>query len=289
MNTGTLLPTLPAALLAVVTALTAVHAAPAEARAGATDPAAVRPDTLEHARASFAGDVGLGLRLVGRGLTAPLEWSAREWLVIPAAAGVLAVVTTVDDDVEHFAETHQGPVGDGWFGTLEPFGEQYSIALVVGVYGAGWLLDRPVWRRTAVEATASSVVAAGIVTPTLKLVFGRARPRKELGPYEFDPFSGDYSFPSGHTTQAFAVASVIAAESDALVVDLLAYGVAVSVGAARIYHDAHFLSDVLAGAAIGTVVGRGMVRGGRELVGSAEPFVGASDGGLQLGVRLPVR
>lgn len=301
MRTRTLLPTVPGALLAAVMALTAVHGAsvPAAAQAGtgtsaaararAPYPAAARAGTPERGGGSFGDDVELGLRLVGRGLTAPLEWSVREWLAIPAAAGVLALVTTVDDDVEQFAETHQGRVGDAWLGTLEPFGEEYSIGLVVGVYGAGWLLDRPALRRTAVEATASSVVAAGIVTPTLKLIFGRARPRKELGPYEFDPFSGDYSFPSGHTTQAFAVASVIAAESDALVVDLLAYGVAVSVGAARIYHDAHFLSDVLAGAAIGTVVGHGMVRGGRELAGNAEPFVSAAGGGLQLGVRLPIR
>lgn len=234
-------------------------------------------------------DVKLGVRLVGHGLTAPLRWSPEQWLTLPAAAVVLGFVSVADDEVERFAETHQGAFGDGYFGTIEPFGEHYSIALVLGVYVGGLALDRPGWRRTAVEAAASSVVAAGIVTPTLKLVVGRARPREELGPYRFDPFSGDYSFPSGHTTQAFAVASVIAAESESWVVDALAYGVAASVGGARIYHDAHFLTDVLAGAAIGTVVGHTMVRQGRQLRGTVEPFVDRGTGGWSVGLQVPLR
>lgn len=242
-----------------------------------------------HADTTLLADLELGARLVGHGLTAPLRWSTEQWLTLPAAAAVLTVVSVADDEVERFAETHQGTFGDAYFGTLEPFGEHYSIALVLGVYVGGVALDRPGWRRTAVEAAASSVVAAGIVTPTLKLVIGRVRPREELGPYRFDPFSGHYSFPSGHTTQAFAVASVIAAESESWVVDALAYGVATTVAGARIYHDAHFLTDVLAGAAIGTVVGQTMVRQGRELRGTVEPFVGRATGGWRVGLRVPVR
>lgn len=273
------LPTLAAVLaLALGSAVTTVAPAPAAAQTAA-------PDTIGW---SFLDDVELGARLVGRGLTAPLDWTAEQWLTIPAAAAVLAAVTTVDDDVEHFAETHQGRVGDAWFGTLEPFGQEYSIPLVIALYAGGAAFDRPGWRRTAVEAAAASVVAAGIITPTLKVVTGRARPRKEVGQYVFDPFSGSRSFPSGHTTQAFALASVFAAESDSWVVDVLVYGVAASVGGARIYHDAHFLSDVLAGAAIGTAVGHGMVRGGRELRGTG-PFVGAVRDGIDVGVRLPFR
>ena len=76
----------------------------------------------------------------------------------------------------------------------------------------------------------------------------------------FHPFSGsDNSFPSGHATQAFAVASVISAHSDQVWVSVTAYTIAGLVGFSRIYHNAHWTSDVTAGALIGTFVGRGVV------------------------------
>ena len=235
---------------------------------------------------SLIADVRLGAELVLHGVTAPARWTPEQWLTLPTAAATLAVISLVDGDVEGMAQRNQGAVGDAYFGTLEPLGEHYSVLLAAGIYAGGWALDRPAWRRTAVEAAASSVVAAGIVTPTLKLVIGRLRPRDSDDAYTFDPFSGHYSFPSGHTTQAFAVASVIAAESEAWVVDVLAYGLAASVGGARIYHDAHFLTDVLAGAAIGTVVGHAMVREGRERRDGWEPFVAVGPDGAGVGIRL---
>ncbi|HEX6159043.1 MAG TPA: phosphatase PAP2 family protein [Thermoanaerobaculia bacterium] len=70
----------------------------------------------------------------------------------------------------------------------------------------------------------------------------------------------DDSFPSNHATQAFAVATVIARHyEERRWVRWLAYGVATGVGFARIYHDDHHTSDVIAGAAIGTFVGHTVV------------------------------
>ena len=258
------------------------------ALAGPLTPAPATAQLADSTR-SLLGDAELGARLVGHGLTAPARWTVAQWLTIPAAAGVLALVSTVDDDMEHLAETNQGPVGDAWFGALEPFGQEYSIPLVLALYAGGAAFDEPGLRRTAVEAAAASVVAAGIVTPSLKVLFGRTRPREDRGQYEFDPLSGARSLPSGHTTQAFALASVFAAESGSWVVDALVYTVAASVGGARIYHDAHWLSDVLTGAAIGTVVGHTMVRRSHELTGTTRPLIGSGNAGVSLGVRIPVQ
>ena len=56
------------------------------------------------------------------------------------------------------------------------------------------------------------------------------------------------------------MASVIASHySEVGWVQYAAYGTASLVGLSRIYHNAHFTSDVLAGAAIGTLVGTGVV------------------------------
>jgi len=61
-----------------------------------------------------------------------------------------------------------------------------------------------------------------------------------------------FSFPSGHTITAFAVSVALSAFYPELAVGLLFC--AVSIAASRVLLGMHFLSDVLAGAAIGTAV-----------------------------------
>jgi membrane-associated phospholipid phosphatase len=115
-------------------------------------------------------------------------------------------------------------------------------------------------KAIGIDGAAASLVASGIITPTLKWAVGRARPNANLGNHYFTPFSGsNESFPSGEATQAFAVASVIAAHYDDLWIKISSYSIASLVGVARIYQDAHWTSDALAGALIGTAVGTAIV------------------------------
>ena len=71
------------------------------------------------------------------------------------------------------------------------------------------------------------------------------------------------SSPSGHTAEAFAVATSIAMNSDRRWVKGLAYGTAAMVGYARIEHNAHWLSDTVAGAFIGIGVAQSVNRADR--------------------------
>lgn len=76
--------------------------------------------------------------------------------------------------------------------------------------------------------------------------------------YERRPNGADnLSFPSGHTTTAFAFASVVAAEHE-WYWGVASYSLATYVGLSRINDNAHYLHDVVAGAAIGTVFGLGL-------------------------------
>jgi membrane-associated phospholipid phosphatase len=93
--------------------------------------------------------------------------------------------------------------------------------------------------------------------PVLKVAGDRRRPRETDRTFDFR-HSGA-SFPSGHTTEAFALASVIADHYDSGWIKGVSYGSAALVGFARIHHQAHFLSDVAAGALIGTAVGRAVI------------------------------
>src|SRR3990167_9581805 len=73
-------------------------------------------------------------------------------------------------------------------------------------------------------------------------------------PFRFK--SARTSFPSGHTVSAFSLASVFAARSESRAVKVMVYSLASSVALQRVYADKHWASDVLAGAALGTAVGR---------------------------------
>jgi len=194
-------------------------------------------------------------------LAAPAHWSGRNWLLFSVAvAAVEAIGFAAEVPMRRFSQCHQSKAADDFTRIVEPFGQEYSLA-VLGAYGiAGFVFHDAPAKDIVIDGIMTSILAAGIITPVSQRVIGRARPRQGEGADSFHPFNSNYtSFPSGHTTQAFAVASVISAHSDKLWVNISAYTLASFVAYARIYHDAHWLSDVSAGALIGTVVGHGVV------------------------------
>ncbi len=118
-------------------------------------------------------------------------------------------------------------------------------ALVVGL-GALYLSGQKAPARRA----GTSLVNAGLATVALKALFGRERPDESGGSTVFRPLRArDASFPSGHTSAAFAVAHSLARDRPKDRVWL--YGAAALVGVARVRARRHFASDVFAGAALG--------------------------------------
>ena len=182
------------------------------------------------------------------------------------AAGVTAVGFAFDVPMRNKTQAHQTSTLDELTKVVEPFGAGYSWA-VIGAYGVvGFVFHDTESKDIFFDSVIASILASGIITPTLKFVIGRERPNASVSSTSFHPFSGsDNSFPSGHATQAFAVASVISAHSDQVWVSVAAYTVAGLVGFARVYHNAHWTSDVTAGALIGTFVGRGVVALNKKL------------------------
>jgi membrane-associated phospholipid phosphatase len=117
----------------------------------------------------------------------------------------------------------------------------------------------------------------------MKPVFGRERPSDSGGATVFVPFSSNASFPSGHTAEAFTVATVIAMRSDGWIVPAVAYTVASLVAVSRVYQQSHFPSDTLAGAVIGNAVARFVVNRHRPKVpasGAPQVSLVAIPGGL---------
>jgi len=191
-------------------------------------------------------------------IAAPARWEKPEWQNLGLAALAVAGTAAIIDRPLRDAMRRQS--GNSRFmRDVEPFGAEYSLGVLGGFYLAGAMEGNDKAMAVAQDGLAASLIASGMVTPALKYVAGRSRPRENNGITHFRPFSGASSFPSGHTTQAFAVASVISTHYEETWVKCSAYTVAGLVGVARSYHDAHFASDVLAGALIGTLVGQSVV------------------------------
>ncbi|MBI3610961.1 MAG: phosphatase PAP2 family protein [Nitrospirae bacterium] len=198
-------------------------------------------------------------------LSSPLRWDKDDGRTL--ALGTLAVAATavlLDKPVQEGMQRNRNGRTDAVADLFEPFGTYYSAGVLGGFYLAGAAWDDARARSVTRDGIAASLIASGLITPALKITAGRSRPYQDEGAHAFRPFSGNDSFPSGHVTQAFAVASVIAAHYEPLWVDATAYGIASMVGFARIDHDKHFASDVAAGALIGTAVGKAVVRFNRN-------------------------
>jgi len=112
--------------------------------------------------------------------------------------------------------------------------------------------------RAAIAFLACLAVSSAILH-SIKLVCGRRRPRDELEHelYGFRFFHYDSqhdSFPSGHAMTIFCVAIVLAGLFPLLA--WLWFGLALYLALTRAFLNAHFLSDVLIGAAIGLLASR---------------------------------
>jgi undecaprenyl-diphosphatase len=126
--------------------------------------------------------------------------------------------------------------GDSWF---------WGAALILL-----WFFSNSIWKRwEAVEFAAISVLAALVMA--IKFLVRRRRPEGEWGGIyrNTDP----HSFPSGHAARAFLVAVIGAALGPAWLGTLL-WVWAPLVALARVAMGVHYLSDVMAGAALGIVV-----------------------------------
>ena len=91
----------------------------------------------------------------------------------------------------------------------------------------------------------STFISTGVIVWGMKEIIGRKRPLDEV--------VGNPAFPSGHTAYAFAGATLLANRYPKLRIPL--YIGAGLVGVTRIYLGRHYASDVIAGAAVGTVTG----------------------------------
>ncbi len=133
------------------------------------------------------------------------------------------------------------------------------LAAALVLYGVGHLRKDAGLKECGKKGVAALVVS-GMGVQLLKLSFQRPRPHfwdtpvteLLLDPFVFDTSARFASFPSGHTTTVFAFAYVVARVYPSLRYAI--FGVATVVGVSRVIEGAHYPSDIVAGAILGTTL-----------------------------------
>ncbi len=127
-----------------------------------------------------------------------------------------------------------------------------TFTIPVGLFATGLITKNKELRWKSYEHLSSTAVS-GIITTVLKLGIDRARPFKTY-PNDIVKYTkaGSHSFPSGHTSMAFATATSISLLYPKWYVIAPAFIWASGVGYSRMYLGVHYPTDVLAGALIGS-------------------------------------
>ena len=174
-----------------------------------------------------------------------IRYTFAYWPAILIGGGAITagIFTTKDHSIQgNFKRRHLGKAD-----TVAKFiGQPYvldPVALVL--FGAGELAHNEKLSVTG-ETLLEALLFTDAMTGILKLGFDRTRPN-----------GGSYSFPSGHASSTFAVATVLETLYG-LKAGIPAYAAASFISITRVDMNAHFVSDVVFGAALGSAIGWGV-------------------------------
>ena len=183
-------------------------------------------------------------------VSAPLRWDGRDWVYFGGAVAAVGIAHHYDTDVrDHFTQGTSGLDGNSSSTDKE------DAIPAAGIFTATLVYAAVTRDRDGFSESWAMLEAAGLSSATsylLKFAAGRERPDTTTDPNAWR--AGGDSFPSLHTTAAFAIGTVFAESGNdryRWVRRFLGYGMAAYTGYARLDHNAHWLSDTVAGAGIG--------------------------------------
>ena len=221
---------------------------------------------------------GDGRRTIGRlpanlGRSAIGVFHADNLVPFLAGGAGAAVGSLADDEVRDSVNSS----GSGWGRTFQTAGGPvWGSLFTAAMFTAGRFSDHARFRALTYDMVDAVIVNFGY-SEVIKAAVGRERPNGE----------NNQSFPSG--LDAFTIATVTQRHYG-WKLGVPAYVIAGFVGASRIQQDKHYVSDVVAGATLGYIVGRTVVRvnsrplekGGRVASLQVSPIVGRRTRGIRL-------
>ncbi len=190
----------------------------------------------------------------------PTKWDGIDWLKIGiVGAGTYLIMETADQPIRTAVLKDQRyyksvPIE---FGRL--WGEIYSPVALFGGFAIHSLITKDIGTRKIAYEIGQASIYAGVLSFVLKLAIGRSRPYLNEGTTHFTPFASilsqdNKSMPSGHSTVAFVLSTVLSRNIKSPILKVLVYLPAALTLFSRVYQDQHWASDTFAGAALGFFV-----------------------------------
>jgi membrane-associated phospholipid phosphatase len=208
-------------------------------------------------------DLAASGKTILKTITAPSRMDQEDFWRTTLVVGGIGTTMLFDHSFRSTFQKNHSKFGDQLFQIQDYYAEpKISAGLVLGLYGTGLFFDKPKWRETGILLAGAQLLNANL-TAIFKSAFGRDRPFLEQGNHQFGFFRTSYdrtSFPSGHTSNAFAFTTVLAHQIDWMPATIFLYSCAGAVGLARIYYDQHWFSDVVGGAVLGTMSAKWVIR-----------------------------
>ncbi len=208
--------------------------------------------------------------------TAPIRLKKKDWGSI-GKFGLIAVgLSFADEPVQEFClELRKHQEIRNISSRITNLGAQYEGITLVALGTYGFLFKNEKIQTTTLLAT-QAYITSSVMQSLIKKITGRQRPsyydpiEQEAEPKFRGPFHRPFmdangskmssSFPSGHAALAFAAATVYALEfKDRPLVPIISYTTASLIGLSRITQNRHWATDILAGAALGHLIGRQVV------------------------------
>ena len=213
-------------------------------------------------------DLSIAVRDGGSFFSSPLRFSGNDWLVAGCFVGGTVGLFALDAEAQKWIgrETISSLNNDFWdiptrYGTVT-----YANAFGVATYATGLLIGNDDIRITG-RLLLESLSFSGLSVISVRFVAGRSRPYSGDGPWKFNGFTLDneiQSFPSGHTTVAFGMSTILAERIDTWWSRVFFYGMASLTAYARVLNNQHWLSDVVVGGAFGLGAGLFVIQREKE-------------------------
>jgi membrane-associated phospholipid phosphatase len=200
-------------------------------------------------------------------IKAPFHFSTGDWITVGTIAGATSLTMLLDNNIRSVVGNNR----TGGLDNIIKIGEYYgkvvpAVSLSAGLYAAGMIFKERSVSLTG-RLLAESLLYAGTINIILKILFSRSRPYKNNGNTDFWNYRFDndyYSMPSGHTTVAFTLSTVLAERINNIYATIGLYGLAAFTAYQRIYSDNHWFSDTFLGAAIGIAISHAVVNLNKE-------------------------